>query len=104
MPGRPNPHHKAKPHSRPLAGMLCCLALAAGASITQTPPTAYAGTWTEDSCKLPGGPPAPSEGWRTGALGAVGTYSGDADTCAEGGSLAALTSSEAPQAPYQGPE
>jgi hypothetical protein len=65
---------------------------------------ADAGTWTLASCTQPNGQPAPTEGWTTGALGGVGAYSGDVDSCPQGGSLTAMTSSEAPQQAYQGPE
>jgi hypothetical protein len=37
-------------------------------------------------------------------MGGFGPYSGDTNTCAEGGSLSALVSGEAPQQAYQGPE
>ena len=52
----------------------------------------------------PDGQPAPTEGWSTSAIGAIGPYSGDTNTCAEGGSIGATTSGEAPQHPYEGPE
>jgi hypothetical protein len=52
----------------------------------------------------PDGRPAPTEGWSTSATGAVGPDSGDTNTCEQGGSLGAVTSSEAPQHPYEGPE
>jgi hypothetical protein len=56
------------------------------------------------SCTQPDGRPAPTEGWSTSATGAVGPDSGDTNTCEQGGSLGAVTSSEAPQHPYEGPE
>jgi hypothetical protein len=102
MLGRSTQNRHAKPRKRITAALLCCLVLTAGASIAQTA-TAYAGTWTDLSCKLPGGQPAPTEGWATSSLGGVGADSGDVNTCAEGGSLIAVTSSEAPQNAYQGP-
>ena len=73
-----------------------CLALCAS--------SARAGTWTLASCTQPDGQPAPTEGWSTSATGNVGPDSGDTNTCAEGGDLSAVTSGEAPQDAYEGPE
>jgi hypothetical protein len=83
----------------PLAIVGCavlCLALCAS--------SARAGTWMLASCTQPDGQPAPTEGWSTSATGAVGPDSGDTNTCAEGGDLSAVTSGEAPQGAYEGPE
>jgi len=66
--------------------------------------SARAGTWTLASCIQPDGQPAPTEGWSTSATGAVGPDSGDTNTCAQGGELSAVTSGEAPQGAYEGPE
>jgi hypothetical protein len=66
--------------------------------------SARAGTWTLASCTQPDGQPAPTEGWSTSATGAVGPDSGDTNTCAGGGDLSAVTSGEAPQGAYEGPE
>ena len=66
--------------------------------------SAQAGTWTLVSCTQPDGQPAPTEGWSTSATGALGPYSGDSNTCAQGGELSAVTSGEAPQGAYEGPE
>ena len=66
--------------------------------------SARAGTWTLVSCTQPDGQPAPTEGWSTSATGAVGPDSGDTNTCAQGGDLSAVTSGEAPQGAYEGPE
>jgi hypothetical protein len=66
--------------------------------------SARAGTWTLASCTQPDGQPAPTEGWSTSATGAVGPDSGDTNTCAQGGNLSAVTSGEAPQGAYEGPE
>jgi hypothetical protein len=66
--------------------------------------SARAGTWTLVSCTQPDGQPAPTEGWSTSATGAVGPDSGDTNTCAGGGDLSAVTSGEAPQGAYEGPE
>ena len=66
--------------------------------------SARAGTWTLASCTQPDGQPAPTEGWSTSATGAVGPDSGDTNTCAQGGDLSAVTSGEAPQGAYEGPE
>ena len=80
-----------------LAAVACILILALAGS-------AHAGTWTLLSCRQPDGQPAPTEGWSTGATGAVGPDSGDTNSCAEGGELSAVTSGEAPQGAYEGPE
>ena len=82
---------------------LICLALIliAGGAFASS---ARAGTWTLVSCMQPDGRPAPTEGWSTSATGAVGPDSGDTNTCEQGGSLGAVTSGEAPQHPYEGPE
>lgn len=80
-----------------LAAVACILILALAGS-------AHAGTWTLDSCRQPNGQPAPTDGWSTAATGAVGPDSGDTNSCAEGGELSAVTSSEAPQGAYEGPE
>jgi hypothetical protein len=66
-------------------------------------PAAWAGRWITDSCRLPGGQPAATEGWTTSALGGVGAYSGAVNGCAGGGSLSAETSGEAVQGAYEGP-
>lgn len=66
--------------------------------------SAEAGTWTLLSCSQPGGQPAPTDGWSTAATGAVGPDSGDTNSCAAGGDLSAVTSGEAPQGAYEGPE
>ena len=83
--------------------VLVCVALilVAGGALASS---ARAGTWTLVSCTQPDGRPAPTEGWSTSATGAVGPDSGDTNTCEQGGSLGAVTSSEAPQYPYEGPE
>ncbi len=83
--------------------VLVCVALilVAGGALASS---AQAGTWTLVSCTQPDGRPAPTEGWSTSATGAVGPDSGDTNTCEQGGSLVAVTSSEAPQRPYEGPE
>ncbi|MFZ1154657.1 MAG: hypothetical protein WAN93_07115, partial [Solirubrobacteraceae bacterium] len=65
---------------------------------------AHAGAWTLVSCTQPNGQPAPTDGWSTSSTGAVGPDSGDSNTCAQGGSLSAVTSSEAPQPRYEGPD
>jgi hypothetical protein len=79
---------------------LGCVVLILGICATSS----RAGTWTLVSCTQPDGQPAPTEGWSTSATGAVGPYSGDSNTCAQGGDLSAVTSGEAPQSPYEGPE
>lgn len=80
-----------------LAAVACILSLVLAGS-------ARAGTWTLDSCRQPDGQPAPTDGWSTAATGAVGPDSGDTNSCAEGGDLSAVTSGEAPQGAYEGPE
>ncbi len=79
-----------------LAGLACILVL--------SPASAHAGTWTLLSCEQPNGQPAPTESWSASATGALGPDSGSSDSCAAGGELAALSSGEAPQSAYDGPE
>jgi len=79
-----------------LASVLLVLALSAA--------SAQAGTWTLLSCRQPDGQPAPTDGWSTSANGGVGADSGDTNSCASGGALTAMTSGEAPQGAYEGPE
>lgn len=89
---------------RPSVGVvLCCLALAIAAAAAHSE-NADAGTWTLVSCTQPDGQPAPTDGWTSTSTGAVGPYSGDVNSCAEGGSLAALSSAQAPQSAYGGPQ
>lgn len=83
---------------------VCSLAAVACIVILALAGSAHAGTWTLLSCRQPDGQPAPTEGWSTGATGAVGPDSGDTNSCAEGGELSAVTSGEAPQGAYEGPE
>jgi hypothetical protein len=80
----------------------CVLATAMLAALA--PAGASAGTWNLASCSQPDGAPAPIDGWRTTSIGGVGADSGDIDTCPQGGALTALTSGEAPQTAYTGPE
>jgi hypothetical protein len=80
-----------------LAALACILTLAFAGQ-------AHAGTWMLLSCRQPNGQPAPTDGWNTGATGDVGPDSGDTNSCAEGGQLSAVTSGEAPQGAYEGPE
>ncbi|MGA9313234.1 MAG: hypothetical protein WBV77_01265 [Solirubrobacteraceae bacterium] len=83
-----------------LIAALACLLMVLALSAT----SAQAGTWTLLSCRQPDGQPAPTDGWSTSATGAVGPYSGDTNSCAEGGNLSAVESGEAPQGAYEGPE
>ena len=83
---------------------VCSLAVVACIVILALAGSAHAGTWTLLSCRQPDGQPASTEGWSTGATGAVGPDSGDTNSCAEGGELSAVTSGEAPQGAYEGPE
>jgi hypothetical protein len=83
--------------------MLCSVVLAGSLSLIPAA-GAYAGTWTLVSCSLPDGQPAPTDGWTTSATGPVGPYSGDVNTCAQGGTLTAVSSGEATQTAYDGPE
>ena len=66
-------------------------------------PAAWAGRWITDSCRLPGGQPAATEGWTTSSLGGVGADSGAVNNCASGGDLSVETSGEAVQGAYEGP-
>ena len=83
---------------------VCLLAAVACIVILALAGSAHAGTWTLLSCRQPNGQPAPTDGWSTSATGAVGPDSGDTNSCAEGGELSAVTSGEAPQGAYEGPE
>lgn len=87
------------------AGELLTAALACSLLVLAlSAPSAHAGTWTLLSCKQPDGQPAPTDGWSTSATGAIGPDSGDTNSCAAGGALSAVTSGEAPQGAYEGPE
>jgi hypothetical protein len=67
-----------------IAALVCAGALG-------LPAGAHAGTWTLASCTQPNGQPAPTDGWTTGWFNGTQTGgSGDTDTCAQGGSLAAI--------------
>ncbi len=83
--------------------VFACLSLALGL-VAATAVEADAGTWTLVSCTQPNGQPAPIDGWSTSATGSLGAYSGDSNTCGQGGNLSAVTSGEAPQHPYEGPD
>lgn len=83
-----------------LIAALACSLLGLALSAT----SAHAGTWTLLSCSQPDGQPAPTDGWSTSATGGVGPDSGDTNSCAAGGALSAVTSGEAPQGAYEGPE
>lgn len=88
-----------------VAGLvLACLLLALAGCGAFASAAAYAGTWTLASCRQPDGSPAPTEGWSTAAAGSPGAYSGDSDTCKEGGALSAFDSGAGVQSPYSGPE
>jgi hypothetical protein len=81
------------------------LGLLLAALLVVAPTTiASAGTWTLVSCAQPSGQPAPTDGWSSSSTGSLGPDSGDINTCAQGGALTALTSGEAPQHPYEGPD
>ncbi len=85
-----------------LAAVLLCMSLATVALLLGSA-TAAAGTWSVVSCATPQGKPAPTDGWSTSATGPLGPYSGDSNTCAQGGSLQAFSSGDALQTPYAGP-
>jgi hypothetical protein len=86
-------------------GELLTVALACSLLVLSlSAPSAHAGTWTLLSCRQPDGQPAPTDGWSTSATGAIGPDSGDTNSCAAGGALSAVTSGEAPQGAYEGPE
>jgi len=91
-------HLARRAHRVLLAGVMCA------AVVTFVPAAASAGTWGLVSCSQPNGQPAPTEGWGTGATGTVGPYSGDVNSCPQSGALIAVSSGEAPQRPYEGPE
>jgi hypothetical protein len=104
MPMSNTSRRGARSHAvRLTRGLLCCLVLATGFA-TVPAGAAYAGTWTLISCSQPNGQPAPTDGWTTSSTGSVGPDSGDVNTCAQGGTLTAVTSGEAPQNAYAGPE
>jgi hypothetical protein len=90
--------------TRRLLGSVLLSVGVVGALLAMPVSSAQAGTWTLLSCSRPDGQPAPTEGWSTAAMGAVGPYSGDTNSCAQGGDLSAVTSGEAPQGAYEGPE
>jgi hypothetical protein len=81
-----------------MAAVLATLALA--------PALARAGTWTLVSCTQPDGQPAPTDGWSTTTYNATANApdSGDSDTCAQGGSLIAVSSTSGTPPIYTGPE
>ena len=71
--------------------LVSCALLAAGvAGITAS--DAFAGTWAVESCSLPGGKPAPIEGWQSEADNG-GPYTGANDNCPTGG-LEAIDSAQ----------
>lgn len=72
--------------SRLALGMVV-LALAWSTAAIVAPVKAAAGSYHVYSCALPNGRPAPTEGW-SGSI--TGPFMGPVNTCAEGGSLAAL--------------
>jgi hypothetical protein len=75
-------------HRRLVAAVLIVLGCALA------PAVAHAGTSTLASCTQPNGQPAPTDGWTTGWFNGTQTGgSGDVDTCAQGGSLAAIEAS-----------
>jgi len=88
---------------RSLLALLCCLSATLSLSAVSVS-EAHAGAWTLVSCTQPNGQPAPTDGWSTSSTGSVGPDSGDSNTCAQGGNLSAVTSGEAPQHPYEGPD
>lgn len=63
------------------------LVLALSVAAIVAPVKAVAGSYHVYSCALPNGRPAPTEGW-SGSI--TGPFMGPVNTCAEGGSLAAL--------------
>ena len=63
-----------------------------------------AGIYHVYSCARPNGGPAPTDGWSASSKGSVGQFSGDSDTCSQGGSLSAVVSAQAQQNAYMGPE
>jgi len=71
--------------------LVCCVLLAAGVAGIQAS-DASAGTWAAESCSLPGGKPAPIEGWQSEADNG-GPYTGANDSCPTGG-LEAIDSTQ----------
>ncbi|MGP8240353.1 MAG: hypothetical protein ACLQQB_01100 [Solirubrobacteraceae bacterium] len=71
--------------------LVCFTLLAAG--VAGIPASdAYAGTWAVESCSLPGGKPAPIEGWQSEADNG-GPYTGANNSCPTGG-LEAIDSAQ----------
>jgi hypothetical protein len=99
----PNTPINTNRHDRRAGLVVVVLLLACGAGVV-APVAAQADIYQVFSCSQPDGQPAPVDGWASGLVGDVGPYSGDSDTCAEGGSLSAVASSQAPQNAYTGPE
>lgn len=71
--------------------LLCCVLLASGAG-GMLASEAFAGTWAVESCSLPGGQPAPIEGWQSEADNG-GPYTAANDSCPTGG-LEAIDSAQ----------
>ncbi len=86
------------------AGLFALALLAPGAPAAVSPVVARADIYHVFSCAQPDGRPAPVDGWVAGSVGDMGPYSGDSNTCAQGGALSAVTSAQAQQNAYAGPE
>jgi hypothetical protein len=71
--------------------LLCCVLVASGAG-GMLASEAFAGTWAVESCSLPGGQPAPIEGWQSEADNG-GPYTAANDSCPTGG-LEAIDSAQ----------
>jgi hypothetical protein len=80
------------------------LGLAVSTLLVIAPAATNAGVYHVYSCSQPDGRPAPTDGWATSSAGGWGPYSGDSNTCAQGGSLSAIVSAQAQQTAYTGPE
>jgi len=66
--------------------------------------SASAGSEAVVSCRLPGGGPAPTEGWTSGWTGEPLLYAGSSNTCpSSGGSLTSFVGAQGPQPGSDGP-
>jgi hypothetical protein len=85
-------------------GLVGIALLVPGGLVAIDPGAARADVYQVFSCSQPDGRPAPTDGWVAGSVGDVGPYSGDSDTCAQGGALGAVASARVQQNAYAGPE
>jgi hypothetical protein len=84
--------------------VLLCAALLVCSSLSVLVTSASAGSIAVVSCSLPGGAPAPTEGWTSGWTNGPLAYSGSSNTCASsGGSLSSYIGDSIPQPSSDGP-